>query len=169
MNMIALADRLPNPEENPRVIIYTQGHDFAGQQFFDVDAHSLNKDSFEHPDDQPEECHLATHWTPRPFPEPPLNEPIMTKWKKEVLGATLRVVEDTGEEFTDDVAVLGDCRDPKVQARAGMIVAAPRMRDAIRMVLDADGDLNAIDFELLHGVLAEAGVHYLKVVDEEVE
>ncbi len=167
--MIALTDRLPNPEENPRVIIYTQGHDFAGQQFFDVDALSLYKDSFEHPDDQPEECHFATHWMARPFPEPALNEPIMTRWKQEVLGTTLRVVEDTGEEFTDDVAVLGDCRDPKVQARAKLIVTAPRMRDAIGMVLDADGDMDAIDFNQLREVLDEAGEPYLKVVDQEEE
>lgn len=167
--MIALTDRLPNPEEHPRVIIYTEGHDFAGQQFFDVDTHSLNKDSFEHPDDQPEECNLATHWMPRPFPEPSMSEPITTKWKKEVLGTTLRVVEDTGEQFTDDVAVLGDCRDPKVQARAKLIVTAPRMRDAIGMVLDADGDVDAIDFNQLREVLADSGEHYLKVVGEEEE
>lgn len=167
--MIALTDRLPNPDEHPRVIIYTEGHDFAGQQFFDVDAHSLNKDFFEHPDDQPEECRLATHWMPHPLPETPLNEPIMTKWKGEVLGTTLRVVEDTGEQFTDDVAVLGDCRDPKVQARAKLIIAAPRLQNAICMVLDADGDLDAIDFNLLREVLADSGEHYLKVTDEEEE
>lgn len=169
MTMIALADRLPNPEEYPRVIIYTEGHDFAGQQFFDMDADSLNAASFEHPDDQPEECRLATHWMPRPFAEPPLCQPIVTKWKKEVLGSTLRVVEDTGEQFTDDVAVLGDCRDPKVQARAKIIVAAPKMQNAIGMVLDADGDLDAIDFDLLREVLAESGEYYQKVVDDEEE
>lgn len=167
MNMIALADRLPNPEEHRRVIIYTEGHDFAGQQFFDVDADSLNQASFEDPAGQPEECRLASHWMPRPVPELPLCEPVVTKWKKEVLGATLRVVEDTGEQFTDDVAVLGDCRDPKVQARAKLIIAAPKMRDAIGMVLDADGDLDAIDFDLLREVLAEAGEQYMKVVHEE--
>lgn len=79
MTMIALADRLPNPDENSRVIIYTQGHDFAGQQFFDVDADSLKVESFEHPDDQPEECRLATHWMPRPFPERPLSQPIVNE------------------------------------------------------------------------------------------
>lgn len=167
MPMIALTDGLPNPEEFPRVIIFTEGHDFAGQQFFDVDAGTLNTASYDFPDDQPEECRLATHWMPRPFPEPSLCAPTQEKWKTEVLGTTLRVVEDAGEEFSDDVAVLGDCRDPKVQARAKLIVTVPKMIDAIGMVLDADGDADAIDVDMLYDVLEEAGVPYLKVLDEE--
>lgn len=156
MEMTKVADHLPDPTEYPRVIIYTEGYDFAGQQFFDVTATSLDESSYDDPADQPEECRQATHWMPRPFPVGP-QQSVAGTWKTEVLGVTLRVVEDTGERFCDDVAVLGDCRDNTVQARAKLIVAAPRMRDAIDMVLAADGDFSAIDFNQLREVLGMAG------------
>ena len=66
MNFIKLTDRTPNPEEHPRVLIYTEGSDFAGEQFFDVKAESLNECFYEDPSDQPEVCQHATHWAPRP-------------------------------------------------------------------------------------------------------
>lgn len=63
---IALADRMPNPEEHDRVLIYTQGSNFGGEQVFDVKAETLNECMYEDPDDQPEVCKHATHWTARP-------------------------------------------------------------------------------------------------------
>lgn len=66
MSFIKLTDRMPNPEEHPRVLIYTEGSDFAGEQFFDVKAESLNEAYYEDPADQPEVCQHATHWAPRP-------------------------------------------------------------------------------------------------------
>jgi hypothetical protein len=49
-----------------------------------------------------------------------LGRPV--KYKTEVLGSTLRIVEDTGSEFENDVLVLGDCRDPDVQQKAEKIL-----------------------------------------------
>lgn len=62
-----LTDSLPDADRYPRVLIYTEGVDFNGEQFFDVTADSLNENSYESPDDQPEVCRAATHWMPRPF------------------------------------------------------------------------------------------------------
>ena len=66
MNFIKLTERMPDPDEHPRVLIYTEGVDFSGQQFFDVKAETLNECYYEFPDDQPEVCQHATHWAPRP-------------------------------------------------------------------------------------------------------
>ncbi|MBS6358974.1 hypothetical protein [Burkholderia sp.] len=62
-----LTDSLPDSDRHPRVLIYTEGVDFNGEPFFDVKADSLNENSYESPDDQPEICRAATHWMPRPF------------------------------------------------------------------------------------------------------
>lgn len=64
---IELSDRMPNPEEHNRVLIYTQGHDFAGAQVFDVKAETLNECMYADPEDQPEICKHATHWAERPY------------------------------------------------------------------------------------------------------
>lgn len=66
MDWIRLTDKMPDPEKHHRVLIYTEGSDFAGEQFFDVKADSLNECFYEDPSDQPEVCRHATHWTPRP-------------------------------------------------------------------------------------------------------
>lgn len=56
----------PKPEEHDRVLIYTEGVDFNGVQVFDVKTENLHAHNFEDPDDQPEECRMATHWAVRP-------------------------------------------------------------------------------------------------------
>lgn len=61
-------DGLPDPNEYDRVLVYTEGVDFAGQQFFDVDASQLDPAGYEHSDERPEECVMATHWKPLPYP-----------------------------------------------------------------------------------------------------
>lgn len=66
MDWIAMTDRMPNPDEHDRVLIYTQGTDFAGEQVFDVKAETLNECMYEDPEDQPEVCRYATHWAERP-------------------------------------------------------------------------------------------------------
>ena len=66
MEWTKLTDRMPNPDEHDRVLIYTEGYDFAGEQFFDVKAETLNECMYEDPEDQPEVCRLASHWCPRP-------------------------------------------------------------------------------------------------------
>ncbi len=66
MNFIKLTERIPDPDEHPRVLIYTDGVDFGGQQFFDVKTETLNECYYEFPEDQPEVCQHATHWAPRP-------------------------------------------------------------------------------------------------------
>ncbi|WP_244134262.1 hypothetical protein [Burkholderia gladioli] len=64
--LIPLSERHPVPDEHPRVIVFTDGSDFNGAQFFDVSADSLNECFYESPDEQPEVGRHATHWMPRP-------------------------------------------------------------------------------------------------------
>lgn len=66
MQWTRLTDTMPDPLEHDRVLIYTEGSDFAGEQFFDVKAESLNENAYQDPADQPEVCRHATHWAPRP-------------------------------------------------------------------------------------------------------
>lgn len=60
--LIPLTERMPDPDKHPRVVVYTEGTDFAGEQFFDVQAESLNENYYADPADQPEICRYATHW-----------------------------------------------------------------------------------------------------------
>ncbi|WP_244124943.1 hypothetical protein [Burkholderia gladioli] len=64
--LIPLSERQPIADDHPRVIVFTDGSDFNGAQFFDVPADSINECFYESPDDQPEVCRHATHWMPRP-------------------------------------------------------------------------------------------------------
>ncbi|WP_244133437.1 hypothetical protein [Burkholderia gladioli] len=64
--LIPLSERHPVTDEHPRVIVFTDGSDFNGAQFFDVPADSINECFYESPDEQPEVCRHATHWMPRP-------------------------------------------------------------------------------------------------------
>ena len=66
MQWIKLTDRMPNPDEHDRVLIYTEGCDFNGEQVFDVKAETLNECFYADPDDQPEVCRVASHWMPHP-------------------------------------------------------------------------------------------------------
>ena len=67
-----VTERLPPYQENIRVLIYTEGVEFNGVQFFDVPADSLYGDA----DDLEEAQRHATHWMPltglwHPYVEPP--------------------------------------------------------------------------------------------------
>ncbi|MGS1073058.1 hypothetical protein [Burkholderia glumae] len=64
--LIPLSERHPIADDHPRVIVFTDGSDFNGAQFFDVSADTLNECFYESPDEQPEVCRHATHWMPRP-------------------------------------------------------------------------------------------------------
>ena len=66
--MTPLDERMPHFGEGLRVLIYTDGVDFAGQQFFDVAADTIDESSYEDPGDMPEECRAATHWMALPYP-----------------------------------------------------------------------------------------------------
>ena len=63
---VSVSRCLPNPEEHPRVLIYTEEYAFDGEQVFDVRAEGLNERFFTHPDEQPEVCRVASHWMPHP-------------------------------------------------------------------------------------------------------
>ena len=69
MKWVSVNDRLPNPDDGLRVLIYTEDFDFAGQQFFDVEAESLNEFYYRDPETQPKECRCASHWMPLPYPK----------------------------------------------------------------------------------------------------
>lgn len=66
MEWIKLTDRMPNPDEHDRVLIYTEGSDFNGERVFDVKAETLNECFYTDPEDQPEVCKHATHWAVHP-------------------------------------------------------------------------------------------------------
>lgn len=66
LQWIKLTDRMPNPDEHGRVLIFTAGYDFNGEQVFDVKAETLNECFYADPDDQPEVCRVASHWMPHP-------------------------------------------------------------------------------------------------------
>jgi len=70
----SVEDRLPDPALHARVLIFTDGYDFAGEQYFDVKAESLNEHSFGDPGDQPEPYCKATHWMPLPAASAPQPE-----------------------------------------------------------------------------------------------
>ena len=60
------SDRLPAYEEDLRVLIYTEGVDFQGEQFFDVKATDLyDIDGGEYTSEIAE---AATHWADLPYP-----------------------------------------------------------------------------------------------------
>ena len=66
MQWIKLINRMPNPDEHDRVLIYTEGYDFNGEQVFDVKTETLNECFYADPEDQPEVCKAASHWMPHP-------------------------------------------------------------------------------------------------------
>ena len=63
MQWIKLSDNMP---ATGRVLIYTGGYDFNGEQVFEVDAEALNECFYADPEDQPEVCIYATHWQQHP-------------------------------------------------------------------------------------------------------
>lgn len=69
---IALSDRMPDPDEHWRVLVYTEGYDFGGEQVFDVESEKLNENWYIDPSDQPEVCRVASHWAP--YPTLPMSE-----------------------------------------------------------------------------------------------
>lgn len=62
MNWKSLKDNLPDPDKYKRVLIYTEGSDFNGEQIFDVKTEDLFVHNYECESDQPEICRFATHW-----------------------------------------------------------------------------------------------------------
>ena len=66
MKWIKLTDRMPDPDEHERVLIYTEGVDFNGEQVFDVKVETLNECFYADPEDQPEVCKHASHWAAHP-------------------------------------------------------------------------------------------------------
>lgn len=67
MPWVDIAFRMPDPDKHDRVLVYMEGHDFNGEQVFDVKTETLNESFYADPADQPEVCKLATQWAPRPF------------------------------------------------------------------------------------------------------
>lgn len=67
--------------------------------------------------------------------------------KTEVLGHTLRIVTDDGDEFTDDIALIGDCHSVRNIANAARIVLVWNAHDplvkALRRLLDSDAGIAA--------------------------
>lgn len=63
--LLPLSAGRPDPGEHVRVLVYTEGTDFAGDQYFDI----LTEDLWEpDPDCREEIANAATHWMPLPMP-----------------------------------------------------------------------------------------------------
>lgn len=58
---ISFLDRLPDRDEFERVLVYTGGVEFAGQQVFDLPIDDLAPNFY-----QPQEAYMATHWMAHP-------------------------------------------------------------------------------------------------------
>jgi hypothetical protein len=63
--MIPVSVRMPPFKSNERVLVYTAGVDFAGQQYFDINVSALWETD---PDIRSRVAQAATHWMPRPRP-----------------------------------------------------------------------------------------------------
>ncbi len=139
MQWIKLTERMPNPDEHGRVLIYTEGYDFNGEQVFDVKAETLNECSYADPDDQPEVCKVASHWMPHlantGAPDwtaeqkaanalrllmdslPPGTQTSMTVFRPEVNGQRLtpptsRLIQITAMRLTTARRKIGRCLTP---------------------------------------------------------
>lgn len=66
MKWTSLAEEMPEQDAYRRVLIYTEGTDFQGEQVFDVNTESLRDWFRESPEDRPEEIKAATHWMIHP-------------------------------------------------------------------------------------------------------
>lgn len=64
MDWIKCDDDLPPFDTALRVLIYTDGVDFDGEQFFDIRADDL----YDHGGGLSEVAEAATHWAHLPFP-----------------------------------------------------------------------------------------------------
>ncbi len=62
----SLAKEMPEQDEHQRVLIYTEGTDFQGEQVFDVKTESLRDWLNDSHEDRPEEIKAATHWMIHP-------------------------------------------------------------------------------------------------------
>jgi len=76
-----LSAGLPLPEDHDRVLVYTEGVDFNGDQYFDINTEDLWEPD---PDMRTEVADAATHWMPLPrpgaAPEVPTNEVLEELW-----------------------------------------------------------------------------------------
>jgi hypothetical protein len=61
--MMPLSAGLPSPDEHDRVLVYTDGVDFAGEQYFDIKTEKLWETD---PEAKTEVAEAATHWMPHP-------------------------------------------------------------------------------------------------------
>ncbi|MGR8931932.1 MAG: hypothetical protein ACU836_14965 [Gammaproteobacteria bacterium] len=64
-----LSERMPSQSDMSSVLVYLEGNEIHGEQFFIVRPDDLNESAFIDPADQPEECRFATHWKPLSFKE----------------------------------------------------------------------------------------------------
>ncbi|CAG9184396.1 DUF551 domain-containing protein [Cupriavidus respiraculi] len=65
---VSVNDRLPPIGTGERVLVYTEGADFAGEQFFDIKADDLYPSPDGEQDARTEVAAAATHWMPLPLP-----------------------------------------------------------------------------------------------------
>ncbi len=119
----SVEDRLPDPALHARVLIFTDGYDFAGEQYFDVKAESLNEHSFGDPDDQPEPYCKATHWMPLPAASAPQSEQSGLVEALADAAQSLETISNGAgkDEFMQDMAdVRGYARSRAGIARAAL-------------------------------------------------
>jgi hypothetical protein len=96
-----LSAGLPLPEDHDRVLVYTEGVDFAGDQYFDINTEDLWEPD---PDMRTEVADAATHWMPLPRPGA-APAPVTQQAVSQMDGAAYSA------PFTTDVPQC--CEDPK--------------------------------------------------------
>lgn len=70
---VSVNDRLPPLDSDKRILVYTEGADFDGEQFFDIKADDLYPTPDGEDDTRTEVAACVTHWMERPVPRPAVN------------------------------------------------------------------------------------------------
>jgi len=133
MEWIKLTDRMPNPDEHGRVLIYTEDHDFNGEQVFDVKAEALNECFYADLDDQPEVCKHATHWAVHPCS----TGLAMTSQQGELLALLSDIKQFDIQNLSLDLPQDIRARIERALIGWGELTPEQKATDALRSLMDA--------------------------------
>ena len=133
MEWIKLTDRMPNPDEHDRVLIYTEGYDFNGEQVFDVKAETLNECFYADPEDQPEVCKHASHWAAHPR-----NAALHpTRQQDDLLALLADIKRLDAQNLSLDLPQDIRARIERALIGWGDLTAEQKATDALRSLMDA--------------------------------
>ena len=133
MQWIQLPDRMPHLDEHDRVLIYTEGSDFNGEQVFDVKAETLNECFYADPEDQPEVCKHATHWAVHPR-DAGLHP---TRQQDDLLALLADIKRLDAQNLSLDLPQDIRARIERALIGWGDLTAEQKATDALRSLMDA--------------------------------